>query len=330
MNLWQELLGHDAQVDMFRRALSNKRLAHAYLFIGATGIGKRKFATMLAQCLFCNSVPDDELNACGECSSCKQVVAGSHPDLLTVSKPQGKKELPIDLLVGAADRRGKEGLCHDLALRPMSANRRVAIIDDANTMNEASSNALLKTLEEPPPGSVIILLTPEIDSILTTIRSRCQPIRFSSLSDDHLANLLQRDPEADAATVSRILPYAGGSLATAKELLDTSLDQLREVVEKTLVRRPYDPIKSKQLLNGVLEELGGDPATQRQYLHWLVQFSIGSLQQQLRELGDVEEVGALMERCFRAEEHLRQSMPVALCLEALCDDMGYLSRQQYV
>ncbi|MCA9081573.1 MAG: hypothetical protein KDA58_13500, partial [Planctomycetaceae bacterium] len=170
--IWDRLKGHQTQVEMFRRAIDRQRLAHAYLLVGSHGIGKRLFVHLLAQCLFCDQHAEEELLACGRCSGCKQVLAGTHPDLLEVGCPKGKKELPIELLVGPPERRGREGLCHDLALRPMSASRRIALINDAELMNEASANALLKTLEEPPRDSLIFLTTPDTEPILPTIRSR--------------------------------------------------------------------------------------------------------------------------------------------------------------
>ena len=111
--IWESLKGHRRTVDLFRRAMRRQRGAHAYLLIGPEGVGKRRFATGLAQCLFCERTSDAELEACGECAACRQVQAGTHPDLLAVSCPEGKRELPISLMIGDRDKRGKEGLCHE-------------------------------------------------------------------------------------------------------------------------------------------------------------------------------------------------------------------------
>ena len=164
--IWEKIRGHTHQVDMFRRAAGRGRLSHAYLFVGPEGIGKRMFARALAQCLFCDRFDDTQLEACGECPACRQMLAGTHPDFLTVCVPDGKSELPIDLLAGPIDRRGREGLCYDLSLRPMSANRKVAVIDDTDRMNDESANSLLKTLEEPPIDSTLILISTNPDSLL--------------------------------------------------------------------------------------------------------------------------------------------------------------------
>ncbi|MEZ6064931.1 MAG: ATP-binding protein [Planctomycetaceae bacterium] len=164
---WDDIRGHDTQLAMFRRAIARGRVAHAYLFLGPPGVGKRLIAHRIAQCLFCQTHADSELRACGICSACKQVKSGTHSDLMSIGLPPGKRELPISLLLGEPDRRGREGLLHDLSLRPMSADRRIAIIDDADRMNDESANALLKTLEEPPPGRFCFSSVPA--------RMRCCP-----------------------------------------------------------------------------------------------------------------------------------------------------------
>src|SRR5688572_4728736 len=101
--IWEQLRQHRPQVDMFRRAVGRERLGHAYLFIGPEGVGKRLVARGIAQSLFCERISENELDACGECPACRQVLAGTHPDLLTVACPEGKREIPIKLMVGEDD-----------------------------------------------------------------------------------------------------------------------------------------------------------------------------------------------------------------------------------
>lgn len=182
-DLFASLPHQSRAIEMFRRAAARGRLAHAYLLIGPAGCGKEEFARLFAQAMLCRRTGETELAACGECPGCKQVLAGMHPDLLTVGLPEGKSELPIDLFVGSAERRGKEGLCYEFSLKPMMAGRRIAIISDADAMNEASANALLKTLEEPPEQSILILMAEEMERLLTTIKSRCQIVYFASRPD---------------------------------------------------------------------------------------------------------------------------------------------------
>ncbi|MCA9076278.1 MAG: DNA polymerase III subunit delta' [Planctomycetaceae bacterium] len=337
--MWDDLRGHQRTLELFRQAFRRERSAHAYLLIGPEGIGKRTFAFKLSQCLFCERTGSHELDACGECHACKQMQAGTHPDLLSIARPDGKRELPIELIVGSSDRRGREGLCHELAMRPMSADRRIAIIDDAQTMNAASANALLKTLEEPPPGSILFLLTPSVDAILPTIRSRCQPVTFTPLPDEDLAELItSQGLSTDAEEVQQITTLAGGSLVTAQQLLHPVLRELRERLFRALGERELDPFATTSQVLTTLDALGGDPATQRRHAGWIVRFCVEFFRNELRssqlsdpedplaEAPELDRLAAQMERCIDAELQLQQSMPLPLCLEGLFDELSRLRR----
>ncbi len=321
--MWEDLRGHQGTLDLFRQAFRRERSAHAYLFIGPEGIGKRTFALKLATCLFCEQTADAELQACGKCQACVQMRAGTHPDLLLIARPDGKRELPIELIVGAADRRGREGLCHELAMRPMSADRRIAIIDDAQTMNSASANALLKTLEEPPVGSILFLLTPSVDAMLPTIRSRCQPVMFAPLPDADLAALIvSLGMATDSAEVQQITALADGSLVTAQQLLQPVLRALRERLFNALGQPELDPFATTAHVLSTLDELGGDSAAQRRHAGWIVRFCVEFFRGQLRnssitdmsdplaEAHSLDGLMAQMERCVDAEIQLQQSMPL--------------------
>ena len=328
--IWDSIKGHAAQVEHFRRAVSRQRLAHAYLLVGTHGIGKRLFARTLAQCLFCERMEESELDACGECPQCQQVRANTHPDLLTVECPEGKRELPVALLMGSRERRGREGLCYELALRPMSATRRVAIVDDAELMSEESANGLLKTLEEPPQGSIIFLLTPDTDSILPTIRSRCQPVQFAPLSDADLTDLiLEQHLTDDASTASQTAVLAQGSLSTAKELLEPELRGLRAVVVHHLSAPGIQPLRTVADVTAALDKFGSDSSVQRKYAGWVVQFAVEQLRLKLHKVNDPTQadiLGTMLERCLETELHLRQTMPVPMCLEALFDALARIQR----
>lgn len=338
--MWGTLRGHERQRELFEQAYRRQRMAHAYLFVGPEGIGKRRFATALAQSLFCERRSADRLAACGECPSCIQVQAGTHPDLILLSRPEGKRELPVELIIGSSERRGREGLCHELAMRPMTAERRIAIVDDAQTMNAASANALLKTLEEPPPGSILILLTPSLDAILPTIRSRCQPMTFSPLPDDDIADLLLAlDWVSDAQTARETATLAAGSLSTAHQLLQPALRRLRDQLFAALESQSLDPFGLAESVLATIDELGGDSAAQRQHSGWAIRFCAEFFRIRLRELSDHSEVvddddrrrlidlhAAQLERCLDAEIHLQYSMPIPLCLEGLFDELSRLHR----
>ena len=140
-------LGHANVRGRFERTLSAGRLASTYLFVGPHGVGKRTFAEELAGVLLCTAPsPGGALRRCGRCEACRMFDQGAAPDLLRVELPEGKSSLPLELFIGAKERRHREGLCHDLAVKPLLSRRRVAIIDDADALGVESANALLKTL----------------------------------------------------------------------------------------------------------------------------------------------------------------------------------------
>lgn len=348
--IWSKLRGHDQQVEMFRRAVRRGRLAHGFLLVGPPGIGKKAFARLVAQCLFCPERVPEDLDACGSCPSCKQVEAGTHPDLLVVERPEGRQELPIDLLIGSPDQRGREGLCHDLALRPMSASRRVAIIDDAHTMNDASANALLKTLEEPPAGSVLFLTAPESASILSTIRSRCQPILFSPLSPNLVAELLiEQGLETDPAQAAAIASLCEGSLEVAEQLHSPELRSIRAAVYRQLAATEFNSLAASRMFQTTLDEVGKDPASQRKAALWLVRFAADFYRRMLGavvvaspdeaisidatlkrfsadDLTAMDRWSLMLDRSLEAETQLLESMPVPLCLDSFCHDLGRIRR----
>ncbi len=351
--IWEKLRGHDMQRDRFRRCLERGRLSHAYLFSGPEGIGKQSFARALAQSLLCERFGEVELEACGECPSCKQMAAGSHPDYIQVGCPPGKSELPIEVFVGPRERRGREGLCHDVSMKPMAGRRKIAVIDDAHLMNAQSANALLKTLEEPPRKSLIILIAAGQEDLLPTIRSRCQLVRFAPLSQDDIARLLidlgmlesGREGESEA-----IAALSEGSLSVAAQLLDPNLRQLRDALYEHLAGDVDNPLAlAEQLLAG-LESLGGDSQTQRRNASWVIRFAAEFYRQSLRILSgsasatqisaaarfvealdrqsenDVDVVLDLLERVALADNHLQRRTPVPICLESLVDDLARISR----
>lgn len=229
---WDQLIGHQQQKIWFQRALAKKRLASSFLFVGPDGIGKRTFARLLAKSLLCGRTAPDSLDACGSCEDCAQVDAGTHPDLIELAKPEGKSDLPLELLIGSPEKRMREGLCYEINLRPYGGRRKVAIIDDADFINQAGANSLLKTLEEPPDDSVMILIGSSLQSQLPTIRSRCQIVLFQPLTSQQLTELLVRQQVLQVAPskleIAELARSSGGSLTIAKQLADEQLKEFRD------------------------------------------------------------------------------------------------------
>tara|TARA_R110002111_G_scaffold247140_4_gene310160 strand:- start:59312 stop:60367 length:1056 start_codon:yes stop_codon:yes gene_type:complete len=341
-----QIRGHQSILEMLDRALSRSRMPHALLFAGDAGIGKKRIALHLAQCLFCLQTPASELTCCQECNSCKQMAAGTHPDLITVECPPDKAILPLSLIIGGDDHRGREGVCYEMSLRPMLGNRRIAIIDDADKMNAESANALLKTLEEPTANYLMILIASEMDAILPTIRSRCQLIRFGRLSEEDVAELLLQqqlvDSESQAAQIARL---AEGSLQIACQLLDDNLEELRVSITRQLSKKPFQPQVFAQTVIQAIDDVGGNTAAQRKTANWIIKFCADFYHQALQyasgynsgidseqvtkfvagfsgETEDrIEKIGNLLDRMIQTEEQIDKNATIALCFESLSEDL---------
>lgn len=213
---FSEIIGQATPVSVLKRALASGRTAHAYLFNGIEGCGKKKTALAFAEAIFCNGE-----DGCGQCSSCRKVAALQHPDLHLV-KPDGAF-IKIDQI---------RNLQKELSLRPFEAPVKVCIMEDADKLNPAAANAFLKTLEEPPGNSLLILLATNAGGLLPTIISRCQSLSFSQLSHDTIEKYLQ-DSGIPAETARMAATLAGGSLSKAIDICrEDTLRDRAEILEK--------------------------------------------------------------------------------------------------
>ena len=270
-SVWGDFRGHGPQVAGFRRALARGRLASGLLLAGPAGVGKRLFADTLAACLLCVEIPEDELEACGACPSCVAAAAGTHPDLHRVAVPEGKREIPLSAFVGEKEERGTAGLCHALSRRPLLSGRRVAVLEGAEKWTTEAANAFLKTLEEPPGRSVLVLLSDRPESLLPTIRSRVQTVRFGPLPDADVAALLsEHGVAADAAEAGRLAKLARGSLDAAGKLTDPAVRGLREVVRNHVGRG--SPAASAKAVVAAVDAAGSDPPSKRAAAGWVLTF----------------------------------------------------------
>jgi len=333
---WQRVRGHDAQVEAFRRAVRRGRLAHAYLFTGPSGVGKRLFAVELAKSLLCESVPDDlaqsPLDACDRCPACKQVEAGTHPDFFRAMRPPDKHEFPIELM---------RELCQAFSLKSARGRGKVVLLDDADDLNQESANCFLKTLEEPPPRSVLILIGSTPDRQLATIVSRCQVIRFAPLSPAIVDEVLRENGVDDTALRQRLVRLSGGSSGHALALVDPALLGFRRRLMDALAKPRFDSVSLAKEWIAFVEEAGKESAAQRAraklVLRLLIDFVTDALavsQGSAPRRSEAEEDAALRElaararpdvlmtmlaRCLEADEHIERRVPLALALEGLLD-----------
>lgn len=175
---FREILGHAKPLAILRRALERDRLPHAYLFVGPEGVGKRTVALALARAIQCRESAND---FCGRCADCIRVTHRNHPDVRVLEPASGKKEISIQQV---------RDLERELSLRPFSGRRKIAVVDPARLMNAPAQNALLKTLEEPPEGSLIVLISTSMGGLLPTLISRCVRLSFTPLAGEVVAELL--------------------------------------------------------------------------------------------------------------------------------------------
>ena len=322
--MWQGILGHDAVVERFRRSLVAGRLAASYLFLGPSGIGKRLFAVKLAQALLCQRCEPHSLKPCGQCDACQLMLAGNHPDFDLVGLPAGKSILPIKLFVGDEQHRHREGLCYNISRRPQMGKRRVAIIDDADHFNQASANCLLKTLEEPPPGAVMILIGTSRGRQLPTILSRTQTVRFSALSDDIVRQLLlDQQIASDAAQTDQLVQACGGSLSKAATLVDPELWEMQQKLLPQLAPSRLDSVRLASELIAFVNQAGKEAEARRRRLRSVLQMVANHFRQELRsDVADQETALAVLDRCLEAEIQLDRNANQATLLECWLDDLA--------
>ncbi len=343
---WQGILGHDDLVAQFRRSLVRHRLPSALLFVGPAGIGKRTFALGLAQTLLCQQVAPAEMAPCGTCPACQQVLAGTHPDLQMVACPPGKNVIPVETFIGSGERRMREGLCHEIALKPFMGGRKVAVIDDADYLATEGANCLLKTLEEPPPASLLILIGTSAEKQLPTIRSRCQTIRFQPLSADLLSQLLlQAGLAEDAESAQRIAEYSGGSLEVAQQMADPALWQFRKPLLGQLSQSRFDSVALANTVTAFVDDAGADAPSRRIRSAQVIQFAMDFYRELLRAFSGSTAGGdehlqaavahatqhwtagplaaeACLLRCLEAQEQIGRNVNPATLLACWVDDLS--------
>jgi DNA polymerase-3 subunit delta' len=306
---WPAVVGHDRVFAQFRRSLEQGRLASTFLFVGPPGIGKRTAALEIAKALLCETTTPTQLDACESCPGCYQVAAGTHPDLIVIQKSADQSFLPVETFIGDREHRMREGLCHDIAMKPFRGGRKVAVIDDADYLNQEGANCLLKTLEEPPPGSIIILICTSEQRQLPTIRSRCQIVRFRSLSDaDLLSVLLQESLFTDGGEAERAVAQAEGSVTRAMEMADADLSAFRERLDEQLGQRDFDAVALSKEVQQFVEAAGSDAPSRRARLRQVISCAAVNYRRTMTQLAVDSESAA-------SPAFARSSVAAAECLE---------------
>jgi DNA polymerase-3 subunit delta' len=253
------------------RALAERLLAelrarpsHAYLFSGPAGTGKHLVATALAHAMLCERSPDAAFCCtvercavriapaqttrpragaapaprCDCCAACVQVASGTHPDFTRISRAANRSDVLIEQV---------RALIAQLGVKPSRAGARIAIIDDAETLNLPAQNALLKTLEEPPGHAIIFMITSSERALLDTVRSRMRPVRFGALAAQDIEAILAARGAGDAGKRAAAARLARGSAARAIALLEGDAPPLKELLGAIARARSLDFAGAQQI-----------------------------------------------------------------------------------
>jgi DNA polymerase-3 subunit delta' len=325
---WQYFVGHHLQREWFKNAIQHDRLASTFLLVGPEAIGKRTFARMIAKTLLCTNSSPMDFTPCGKCEPCVQIEAGTHPDFIQIARDPDKTALSIDQFIGREEARMREGLCYEIRMKPYSGRRKIAIVDDADTIGVEGANSILKTLEEPPPGSVIFLISTSLQRQLPTIRSRCQVVRFQGLSQNELATLAMRQGlTKDANEANQIARKANGSMAAFQVLLDEELREFQREMIRQLSERPMDFIKFAKAIQSNVESAGSESQAKRERLKQLIEFAQQHYRAELRDLLHQSGVSPepklqCIQRCLEAKEHVDRMVAPAALIEAWSADLA--------
>ena len=241
-----EFVGYGDKMEQLMRSVQAGRIVHALLFVGPHGSGKRTVARLFAQAMVCQG----ESKPCGACPACKRFLAGSHPDIHVV-KPE-KKSIGVDEV---------RELIDALALRPYEGGRHIALIEQADKLTVAAQNALLKTLESPSGDCMFFLITDAPGAMLPTILSRCQTVRFSDLSVEDCARVLE-GRGIDPVRARELAGLSQGSVGRALEIDgDGEYRALREKVLQSL-----EAVKDRASVAGAAAPLEEDKGLENEML----------------------------------------------------------------
>ena len=241
---FRDIAGHRHLLDLVAGAAFRGTLPPSLIFAGPEGVGKRMAALALAQALNCLAPAGND--ACGQCASCKRIARGVHADVMLI-EPGDTGSIKVDQVREAIER---------AAYRPFEGRRRVVIIDSADEILVEAQNALLKTLEEPPPASVFVLVTSRPDVLLPTVRSRCQRLRFGRLAPGEVAQVLMQAHEYGDTDAHAAAALSDGSVGRALEGGTESFVDAREAAAQLLetAGRSEDP---RRRLEGARALTGG-------------------------------------------------------------------------
>lgn len=275
---FRDLVGHRTTLGLLARASAADTLPPSLIFAGPSGVGKKQAAVALAQALNCptplrNDAGPLAVDACGTCATCRRIARGMHPDVQLI-EPGDTGSIKIDPV---------REVIRQTGYRPFEARRRAIIFDTAEALGPDAQDALLKTLEEPPPGSVLILVTAVPDRLLPTVRSRCPIVRFAPLGPAEVAAWLEGKHGVDPARAHAVAAVAGGSLTAALEIAESGVEGVRAAARRVLERvaDARDPRERLDATRDIVGKGRGSGASERESLA----VHLHALASLLRDLG---------------------------------------------
>jgi len=316
---FSQIIGHQKQIEALRLALAMERLHHAYLFVGAEGVGKKTIAFGLAKAIHCSVAVGD---FCGECADCARIRDGNHSDVRIIEVLAGKKEISIQQI---------RELEKELNFRSFSGKKKIVILDPATLMNLSAQNALLKTLEEPPKNSLLFLIAPNIGALLPTLRSRCFQVSFGCLPRDLVANFLVTRRGLKTEEAEFVAAITLGSLGAATKIDKTNFLEKRQrwlalltSLNKANYRGAIDAAEElASNKDALLEFLEWATCWQRDRLVYaatqgsreIVNLDLITEIQQQTALGDLESILSLFSQTTGAVESIQRNLNRRMVLE---------------
>ncbi|MDX2447752.1 MAG: DNA polymerase III subunit delta' [Desulfobacterales bacterium] len=240
---FESIVDQEKPVRLLSRIIRKGKIPHALLFTGIEGLGKKEAANVFAMACNClatefsnqpvsgkgidHKAEDGPASPCGRCKSCKKIISGNHPDVISIEPDRAH------IRIGQI-----RDLCQMLAMKPYEARHRVVIISDAHALNPEAGNSLLKVLEEPPDRTVLVLTAHHLHDLLPTIASRCQHIRFNPISHEVLTDFLVAKEGISAREADLLATLAKGSLTRALSLVATGWFEQRAWILRVMEKGP--------------------------------------------------------------------------------------------
>lgn len=275
-----DVLFQDTAQSNLQRAFKSGRMPHAYLFTGPPGVGKEMLATGLAQTLLCanaglqrkedepaglfgspleaESVPD-RIDACGKCTDCELFIAGNHPDFHRLHRMLGKLHPDADVRRRKATLISVDVIRHFLinpiGVRPGRGRAKIFIIAEAERLSDEAQNAMLKTLEEPPGHSYLILLATSADTLLATTRSRCQQLALGTLPDAYVLEQLSACASLPSSSAQFLSALAQGSLGLALRYAELGMHEHLDTILAAVNTAPEEPMAASKTLQELTKEI---------------------------------------------------------------------------